>query len=51
MNAEPVPGARPVLVALPTEIDVTNACDVRCHLIAAALRPGVRLVIADIPAG
>ena len=45
--------ARPVapeIVALPAEIDIANAHDVRCQLIAAVLRPGAEFVIADMTA-
>ncbi|HEY2080450.1 MAG TPA: STAS domain-containing protein [Streptosporangiaceae bacterium] len=48
MAVNPAAEARPVLVALPAEIDATNARDVRIQIIAAALRPGVRVVIADM---
>jgi anti-anti-sigma factor len=48
MTVNPAPEAWPVLVALPAEIDATNARDVRNQIMAAALRPGVRVVIADM---
>jgi anti-sigma B factor antagonist len=48
MAVNPVPDAWPVVVALPAEIDATNARDARNQIIAAALRPGVRVVIADM---
>jgi anti-sigma B factor antagonist len=48
MAAQPVAGAWPVLVALPAEIDITNARDVRSQLIAAALKTRVRVVIGDM---
>ena len=47
---EPAVGTWPVLVTLPAEIDVMNALDVDCQLNAAALRPGVGIVIADMTA-
>jgi anti-anti-sigma factor len=37
-----------VLLTLPAEIDTTNARDVSCRINDAALRPGVRIVIADM---
>jgi anti-sigma B factor antagonist len=45
MTTQPV--TRPAVVALPAEIDATNASDVRAQL-AAAMRPGVQVVIADM---
>jgi len=39
-----------VVIPIPAEIDTTNARDVRCQLTAAALKPGVRIVIADMTA-
>jgi anti-anti-sigma factor len=48
MMDEPATGASPALVTLPAEIDITNARDVRCQLNAAALSPGVGIVIADM---
>jgi anti-sigma B factor antagonist len=39
----------PVIVALPPEIDITNASDV-LELIIAACAPGVPVVIADLTA-
>ena len=39
--------ATPVIVVLPTEIDVTN-CDEVIAKLATALAPGVPLVIADM---
>jgi anti-anti-sigma factor len=50
MATQPMARARPVLVALPAEIDISNARDVRGQIIAAALRPGVSIVIADLTA-
>jgi anti-sigma B factor antagonist len=50
MMEELATGASPALVTLPAEIDITNARDVRCQLNAAALRPGVGIVIADMTA-
>jgi anti-sigma B factor antagonist len=44
---EQVAEATPVIVVLPAEIDVTNAAQVLAKL-AAALAPGVSLVIADM---
>jgi anti-sigma B factor antagonist len=44
---EKVASATPVIVVLPAEIDVTNAAQVLAKL-AAALVPGVSLVIADM---
>jgi anti-sigma B factor antagonist len=44
---EQVAEATPVIVVLPAEIDVINAGDVLTKL-AAALTPGVSLVIADM---
>jgi anti-sigma B factor antagonist len=44
---EKVAEATPVIVVLPAEIDVTNADQVLAKL-AAALAPGVSLVIADM---
>ena len=49
MVTQPVTETWPALVVLPAEIDVTNASDVH-NQIAAALRPGVRIVIADMSA-
>lgn len=49
MAAQPVSEAWPALVVLPDEIDATNADDVHSQIIAA-LRPGVRIVIADMTA-
>ena len=49
MVTQPVTETWPALVVLPAEIDVTNASDVY-NQIAAALRPGVRIVIADMSA-
>jgi anti-sigma B factor antagonist len=46
MTTQPV--TRPAVVALPAEIDVTNARDVRTQLTAAAAQPGVQVVIADM---
>jgi anti-sigma B factor antagonist len=40
----------PALIVLPAEIDITNARDVRSQIIAAAMRPGVRIIIADMGA-
>jgi anti-sigma B factor antagonist len=45
--SEQVAQATPVIVVLPAEIDVTNADEVLAKL-AAALAPGVSLVIADM---
>jgi len=45
MSTQPV--TRPAVVVLPAEIDATNASDVRA-LLAAAARPGVQVVIADM---
>jgi anti-sigma B factor antagonist len=42
------PLTRPAMVALPAEIDVTNARDVRAQLTAATVQPGVQVVIADM---
>jgi anti-anti-sigma factor len=50
MDTQPVVETWPVLVMLPTEIDIANARDVRSQLTAAALRPGVKIVIADLAA-
>jgi anti-sigma B factor antagonist len=50
MNAQPAAGTWPVLVMLPAEIDASNAGDVRDQLTAAALGPGVRIVVADMTA-
>jgi anti-sigma B factor antagonist len=47
---EPAVGTWPVLITLPAEIDVMNARDVSCQLDAAALRPGVGIVIGDMTA-
>jgi anti-sigma B factor antagonist len=49
MVAQPMTEAWPALVMLPAEIDITNASDVHSQIIAA-LRPGVRIVIADMTA-
>ena len=40
----------PVLVTLPAEIDVANADNVREQIAAAALKPGVTVIIADMTA-
>lgn len=50
MNTQPVPEAWPVVVALPAEIDIANARDIRNQLTGAALRAGVTIVIADMTA-
>jgi len=47
MATQPVSEAWPALVVLPAEIDATNAGDVYSQIIAA-MRPGVRIVIADM---
>jgi anti-anti-sigma factor len=47
---KPATGTWPVLVALPAEIDLDNARDVRNQITGAALRPGVTIVIADLTA-
>jgi anti-sigma B factor antagonist len=44
---EQVTEATPVIVVLPAEIDVTN-CDQVIAKLAAALTPGVSMVIADM---
>ena len=49
MAAQPVTEAWPALVVLPAEIDMTNADDVRDQ-ITGAMKPGVRIVIADMAA-
>jgi anti-sigma B factor antagonist len=50
-DTEPVPPApaKPVVVTLPAEIDIANA-DAVGEQLAAALVPGVRVVIADMTA-
>lgn len=48
MAAHTAAEALPVLVTLPAEVDIANARDVGCQLTAAALKPGVRMVIADM---
>jgi len=48
MTAQPAAEALPVHVTLPAEIDVTNADSIRRQITAAALRPGVRIVVADM---
>jgi anti-sigma B factor antagonist len=45
--SEQVAEAMPVIVVLPTEIDVTNSEEV-LHKLSAALAPGVTLLIADL---
>jgi len=50
MNTQPVPEALPVLVALPAEIDVTNALDMYDQITAAALKPDATIIIADMTA-
>jgi anti-sigma B factor antagonist len=45
--SEQVSAATPVIIVLPAEIDVTN-CDKVLTQLAAALAPGVSLVIADM---
>ena len=49
MATQPMTETWPTLVVLPAEIDVTNADDVHSQIIAA-LRPGVRIVVADMGA-
>jgi anti-anti-sigma factor len=49
MDTQPVIQAWPVLVTLPDEIDIANAHAVR-EQIAAAFKPGVGVVIADMTA-
>jgi anti-anti-sigma factor len=50
MTTQPAPEARLALVALPGEIDVTNALDIYDQITAAALRPEVTIVVADMTA-
>lgn len=50
MTAPPKTETRSALVALPAEIDITNARDVRRQITAAVLRPGVRVVTVDMTA-
>ena len=47
MPENPAPPASPAVVRLPGEIDVTNASEVLA-LVAAALAPGVTVIIADL---
>jgi anti-sigma B factor antagonist len=47
--ADQIAEATPAVVVLPAEIDVTN-CELAFDLLAAALAPGVPLVIADLTA-
>ncbi len=47
--ADQIAEATPAVVVLPAEIDVTN-CELAFGLLAAALAPGVPLVIADLTA-
>jgi anti-sigma B factor antagonist len=49
MATQPMTETWPALVVLPAEIDVTNADGVHGQVVAA-LRPGVRIVIADMGA-
>ena len=46
---EDMPAPAPAVVSLPGEIDVTNAGEVLV-LLAAAVAPGVTVVIADLTA-
>jgi anti-anti-sigma factor len=48
MAAQPATEALPVLIALPGEIDISNADAVRHQICTAAVRPGVTAVIADM---
>jgi anti-sigma B factor antagonist len=48
MAARRVAERWPELVTLPAEIDITNARDVSCQIADAALRPGVRIIVADM---
>jgi anti-anti-sigma factor len=50
MDTQPATGSWPVLVSLPAVIDIANARRVRNKIIAAVLRPGVTIVIADLTA-
>lgn len=50
MTTQPAPDTRLALFALPAEIDVTNALRVYDLITAAALKPGVTIVIADMAA-
>lgn len=50
MAAESADERWPVLIALPAEIDWTNADDLRRKITAAALNPSVSMVIADMTA-
>jgi anti-anti-sigma factor len=50
MATRPMTQARPTLVALPAEIDITNARDVCSQITAAALRRGVSVVTVDMTA-
>jgi len=47
MATTQVAEAWPVLVTLPAHIDITNADNVR-EQVSAALKPGVRIVVADM---
>jgi anti-sigma B factor antagonist len=44
-----MPSLAPVIIAMPGEIDVTNAGDVQAR-ISAALGPGVTVIVADLTA-
>jgi len=48
MATMPVAEAWPVMVTLPAEIDITNAGNIREQIAAAALKPGVTIVVADM---
>lgn len=50
MATQPMTETWPALVALPAEIDITNASHMGSQVMAAALRPGVSVVIADMTA-